>query len=66
MSKNTQKSPEENKPGPVMRYDKAYQEIKQILKPGSLSFFMKNPGHNYYKFHHWLRYHYKKHLTLTS
>ena len=55
MSKNIpRKGLREKKPGPVMRYDKAYQEIKQILEPGSLSFFLffKNPGHNYYKFHH--------------
>ena len=31
--------PEGKKPGPVMRCDKAYQEIRQILKPGLLSFF---------------------------
>jgi hypothetical protein len=33
--------PEGKKPGPVMRCDKAYQEIRQILKPGLLSFFLK-------------------------
>ena len=31
--------PEGKKPGPVMRCDKAYQEVRQILKPGLLSFF---------------------------
>ena len=33
--------PEGKKPGPVMRCDKAYQEIRQILKPGLLSFFFE-------------------------
>lgn len=60
--------PEGKKPGPVMRCDKAYQEIRQILKPGLLSFFffLKNPGHYCYKFRYWLGYHYIKHYSEDS
>ena len=35
------RKPEGKKPGRVMRCDKAFQEIRRVLKPGLLSFFWR-------------------------